>query len=43
MTMEAAVNKEKVSDLEITIDSNYLIEDSYIIVRRGKKKYYICP
>lgn len=36
-----AINGEKISDVEITIDSNYLIDDTYIIVKRGKKNYYV--
>lgn len=36
-----AINGEKISDIEIIIDSNYLIDNTYIIVKRGKKNYYV--
>lgn len=35
------VNGERVSDLEMIIDRNLAIEEKYIVIRRGKKKYYI--
>ena len=36
-----SINGEKVNDLEINIDSNYLSNNKYLIVKRGKKNYYI--
>ena len=35
------VNGEKVTDLEYVITKNKCIDSKYIVVRRGKKKYYI--
>ena len=36
-----SINGEKVTDLEKTIDQNMFIENTYVVVRRGKKNYYI--
>ncbi len=36
-----SINGEKVTDLNLIIDSSKFIEDKYIVVRRGKKKYYL--
>lgn len=36
-----SINGEKVTDLEFIISKSIAIEGKYIIVRRGKKKYYI--
>lgn len=35
------INGEKITDDQIKIDKSYTIESKYIIVRRGKKKYYM--
>jgi len=35
------INGEKTTDLNITIDDNMFIENTYIVVKRGKKNYYI--
>ena len=35
------INGEKTTELEVTIDDNMFIEDTYIIAKRGKKNYYI--
>lgn len=35
------VNGKKISDLEMNIDCNIAIEKKYVVIRRGKKKYYI--
>lgn len=35
------INGEKVSDLEYMISENDFIDNEYIIIRRGKKNYYI--
>ena len=36
-----SINGEKITDLEHNISTNDFIDNSYIIVRRGKKNYYI--
>ena len=36
-----SINGEKVTDLETTINKDMFIEDTYIVVKRGKKNYYI--
>ena len=36
-----SINGEKITDLEIIIDESKFIENKYIVVRRGKKKYYL--
>ena len=35
------LNGEKVTDLEFTITKDVCIESKYLVVRRGKKKYYL--
>ena len=35
------INGEKVADTNITIDDSMFIENTYIVVKRGKKNYYI--
>ena len=36
-----SVNGEKITDLDFTINKSIAIENKYVIVRRGKKKYFI--
>ena len=36
-----SINGEKITDLDTIIDSSKFIENKYIVVRRGKKKYYL--
>jgi len=36
-----SINGEKITDLEYTISNEDFLQDTYIIVRRGKKNYYI--
>lgn len=36
-----SINKEKVTDQEYTVTSKDLINDSYILIQKGKKNYYI--
>lgn len=36
-----SVNGDRVSDLEIVIDKEILLNDKYLVIRRGKKKYYL--
>ncbi len=35
------IKGEKVNDLDRVIDSTYLTNDTYLIIKRGKKNYYI--
>ena len=35
------MNGEKVTDLELNISKDNLLADKYLVIRRGKKKYYI--
>ena len=36
-----AVNKEKVSDLELTLNAENLLNEKYFLVQKGKKNYYL--
>ena len=36
-----SVNKEKVTDANMTIDASMLLNDKYLLVQRGKKNYYL--
>ena len=36
-----SVNKEKVADPNLNIDSSFLLNDKYILAQRGKKNYYL--
>ena len=36
-----SINKDKVSDAELTIDRNFLIAEKYILVQKGKKNYFL--
>ena len=35
------LNGDKVTDLEFTVTKNICIDSKYLVVRRGKKKYYV--
>ena len=35
------INGEKVNNLETIIDETYLVDNTYLIIKRGKKNYYI--
>lgn len=35
------INKEKVTDTDLLVDSSYLIAGKYIIAQRGKKNYFV--
>lgn len=35
------VNGEKVTDIELIIDSSIAIENKYVVIRKGKKKYFL--
>ena len=36
-----SINGEKINDLEFTINKDIAIDNKYVVVRRGKKKYFI--
>ena len=36
-----SVNGEKVTDVALTITDDMFIDNTYIIIKRGKKNYYI--
>jgi len=36
-----SINKEKVSDPNMTVDSSSLLQDKYILLQKGKKNYYL--
>lgn len=36
-----SINKEKVSDPYMTVNADFLLNDKYILVQRGKKNYYL--
>ena len=36
-----AINKNKIEDLELAINSQFLINKKYILVQKGKKNYYV--
>ena len=36
-----SINGKKITDLEFMVTKEVAIEDKYIIIRRGKKKYFI--
>jgi tyrosyl-tRNA synthetase len=36
-----AVNKEKVSDLELSLEAELLLNEKYLLVQKGKKNYYL--
>ena len=36
-----SINGEKITDNTITISDDMFIENTYIIIKRGKKNYYI--
>jgi tyrosyl-tRNA synthetase len=36
-----SINKEKVGDAELIINSNYLIGGKYILAQKGKKNYFL--
>ena len=35
------LNGDKITDLEFTVTKNVCIDSKYLVVRRGKKKYYV--
>jgi len=36
-----SINKEKITDTELIIGKNFLIDDKYILVQKGKKNYFL--
>ncbi len=36
-----SVNGKKVNDVDLVIDDKYFIDNKYVIIKRGKKNYYI--
>lgn len=36
-----SINKEKVSDVDLTVDSKFLIGNKYILIQKGKKNYFL--
>ena len=36
-----AINKNKIDDLELKIDSSHLINSKYILIQKGKKNYFV--
>jgi tyrosyl-tRNA synthetase len=36
-----SINKEKVTDNELIISKNFLIDDKYILIQKGKKNYFL--
>ena len=36
-----SINKEKIADPNLTIDSSFLLNDKYILAQRGKKNYFL--
>ncbi len=36
-----SLNKQKLDDAELTIDGSFLLNDTYLLVQKGKKNYYI--
>ena len=43
-TMQAggvSLNKERISDLDLTVDSSFLLNNKYILAQKGKKNYFL--
>ena len=36
-----SINGNKINDLDLVMDDKYFLHNTYIIVKRGKKNYYI--
>ncbi|MBL7930828.1 MAG: tyrosine--tRNA ligase [Bacteroidia bacterium] len=37
-----SINKEKVENLDLIINTEHLIKNKYLIIQKGKKNYYLC-
>jgi tyrosyl-tRNA synthetase len=35
------LNKEKVSDMNLTVNSSHLLNDTFLLIQKGKKNYYL--
>ena len=40
-TGSITINEDKITDLDFIIDKAFALDNKYVIVRRGKKKYYL--
>lgn len=36
-----SINKEKISSAEMAVDQSYLLNNKYILIQKGKKKYFV--
>ncbi|MDR0295936.1 MAG: tyrosine--tRNA ligase, partial [Prevotellaceae bacterium] len=36
-----SLNKEKIADINLQVSTNFLINEKYLLVQKGKKNYYI--
>ncbi|MBL0047220.1 MAG: tyrosine--tRNA ligase [Bacteroidetes bacterium] len=36
-----SINKEKVSDISLTVNANHLLNERYLLVQKGKKNYFL--
>jgi len=36
-----AINKEKITDAEMTVDASFLLNDKYILIQKGKRNYFV--
>jgi tyrosyl-tRNA synthetase len=37
-----SINKQKVQNADLVVNSSFLIRDKYIVIQKGKKNYYLC-
>ena len=38
---DGSINKEKLTDADIVIDSSFLLKEKYILIQKGKKNYFL--
>lgn len=36
-----SINKEKMTDVDMSVNTSHLLDDKYLLVQRGKKNYYL--
>jgi tyrosyl-tRNA synthetase len=36
-----SINKQKVTDIAFTVDTNSLLANQYVVVQKGKKNHYL--
>ena len=36
-----SINKEKITDAEMTVDASFLLNDKYILIQKGKRNYFV--